>query len=194
VRVVAIPGSAGADRLAIRPYPAELEQAVSWQGQPLLVRPIRPDDAAAHIAFFQRLDPDDVRLRMFVRMREIDPAQLARFTQIDYDREMAFIATRTAADGNPETLGVARAIADPDNAKAEFAVIVRSDVKGQGLGTLLMQALVRYCRARGVGELTGEVLAENTRMRRLAADIGFLHTAADRDGLTLRLPLRELRE
>jgi acetyltransferase len=189
VRVVPTSSTSGADRLAIRPYPAELEQLMSWQGQPLLLRPIRPDDAAAHIAFFGRLDPDDVRLRMFVRVRELDPAQLARFTQIDYDREMAFIATRTATDGSAETLGVARAVADPDNAKAEFAVIVRSDLKGQGLGTLLMRALVGYCRARGVGELTGEVLVENTRMLRLAANFGFMRTAIDRDGLCLRLPL-----
>ncbi|MFL6675233.1 MAG: GNAT family N-acetyltransferase [Massilia sp.] len=190
VRVAASSSTSAADRLAIRPYPAELEQVVRWQGQPLLLRPIRPDDAAAHIAFFRQLDPEDVRLRMFVRVREVDPAQLARFTQIDYDREMAFIATRTGADGSAETLGVARAVADPDHAKAEFAVIVRSDLKGQGLGTLLMNALVAYCRARGVGELVGEVMLENTRMLRLAANFGFAHTAVDQHGLRLRLPLQ----
>jgi acetyltransferase len=86
-----------------------------------VLRPIRPEDSAAHVAFFNALTPEDVRLRMFGRMRELGPSQLARFTQIDYDREMAFIATRAGADGRPETLAVARIVADPDNETAEFA-------------------------------------------------------------------------
>jgi acetyltransferase len=163
------------DRLAIRPYPEELAQTVTWQGRPLTLRPIRPEDAPAHVAFFARLTPEDVRLRMFVRMRELSPSQLARFTQIDYDREMAFIATRTGADGTPETLGVARAVADPDNVKAEFAVTVRSDLKGQGLGTLLMRTLIDYCRKRGTQELVGEALTENTGILKLAERLGFSH-------------------
>jgi acetyltransferase len=192
VRVALSASAVGVDRLAIRPYPDELEKTVSWNGQPLLLRPIRPDDAAAHIAFFNRLDPEDVRMRMFVRMRELDPAQLARFTQIDYDREMAFIATRTLPDGTAETLGVARAVADPDNVSADFAVIVRSDLKGQGLGTLLMQMLIAYCRARGTRELVGDALAENTLIRRLARGLGFVCSRRDGDGVVrLRLPLQE---
>jgi acetyltransferase len=191
VRVAPAASASGIDRLAIRPYPDELEKTVSWHGQPLLVRPIRPDDAAAHIAFFNRLDPEDVRLRMFVRMREISPAQLARFTQIDYDREMAFIATRTLADGSAETLGVARAVADPDNLQADFAVIVRSDLKGQGLGVLLMQTLIAYCHARGTQELVGDVLAENAAMLRLARSLGFERAHEDADTVRVRLPLQQ---
>jgi acetyltransferase len=188
---VAPSGAAGVDRLAIRPYPEELEKAVSWHGQALLLRPIRPDDAAAHIAFFSRLDPEDVRMRMFVRMRELDPARLARFTQIDYDREMAFIATRTLPDGTAETLGVARAVADPDNVRAEFAITVRSDLKGQGLGTLLMQTLIAYCCARGTMELVGEALPENVLVLRLARSLGFECTHAVGEGVVrLRLPLQ----
>jgi acetyltransferase len=118
------------DRLAIRPFPAELEETVPWQGGTILLRPIRPEDGAAHVAFFNAMTPDDIRYRMFVRVRELQPAQLARFTQIDYDREMAFIATRPGADGQPETLGVGRVVADPDNMSAEFAVTVRSDLEG----------------------------------------------------------------
>jgi acetyltransferase len=191
-RVRVAPCSADcADRLAIRPYPEELEKTVSWHGQTLLLRPIRPDDAAAHIAFFNRLDPEDVRMRMFVRMRELDPAQLARFTQIDYDREMAFIATRTLPDGTAETLGVARAVADPDNIRADFAITVRSDLKGQGLGTLLMQTLIAYCRARGTLELVGEALSENILVLRLVRSLGFESThALGEDVLCLRLPLQ----
>jgi acetyltransferase len=161
------------DRLAIRPYPGQLERTVAWHGQPLTVRPIRPEDAPAHVAFFARLTPEDIRLRMFVGLRELSPAQLARFTQIDYDREMAFIATRTGPDGTQETLGVARAVADPDNVRAEFAVTVRSDLKGQGLGKLLMRTLIDYCRSRGTRELVGEALAGNSGILRLTAGLGF---------------------
>lgn len=191
VRVTPAATESGIDRLAIRPYPTELERTVSWHGQQLLLRPIRPDDAAAHIAFFNRLDPQDVRYRMFVRVREIDPAQLARFTQIDYDREMAFIVTRAVPGDTAETLGVARAVADPDNLTAEFAVIVRSDLKGQGLGTLLMQALIGYCQARGTRELVGEALAENTRVLQLARSLGFHCTPEGGAHIVrLRLPLQ----
>ena len=131
---IAPAGAAGQDRFAIRPYPEELEEWISWQGRKVLLRPIRPEDGAQHVEFFNALDPDDVRYRVFMRMREIQPSQLARLTQIDYDREMAFVAICEREPGCFETLGVVRAIADPDNVTAEFAIIVRSDLKGKGLG------------------------------------------------------------
>ncbi len=161
------------DRLAIRPYPAELEELVPWDGGQLLLRPIRPEDGQAHVAFFNALTPDDVRYRMFVRVRELQPAQLARFTQIDYDREMAFIATRPGPDGHPETLGVGRVVADPDNMSAEFAVTVRSDLKGKGLGIMLMHKLIAYCRARGTREIVGEALPQNSPVLGLVRKLGF---------------------
>jgi acetyltransferase len=165
------------DRLAIRPYPAELEETVDWHGEQLLLRPIRPEDGQAHIAFFNALTPDDVRYRMFVRVRELQPAQLARFTQIDYDREMAFIATRASsapdADGEQETLAVGRVVADPDNISAEFAVTVRSDLKGKGLGRMLMNKLIAYCRARGTREIVGEALPQNAPVIGLVKKLGF---------------------
>jgi len=161
------------DRLAIRPYPAELEELVPWQGGELLLRPIRPEDGAAHVAFFNALTPDDVRYRMFVRVRELQPAQLARFTQIDYDREMAFVAVRPGPDGRDETLGVGRVVADPDNISAEFAVTVRSDLKGKGLGVLLMNRLIAYCRARGTREIVGEALPQNAPVIGLVKKLGF---------------------
>ncbi|WUR11476.1 GNAT family N-acetyltransferase [[Empedobacter] haloabium] len=158
--------------LAIRPYPQALEETVAWQGMPLLLRPIRPEDAPAHVRFFAALDPDDVRMRFFTALRELPPAQLARLTQIDYDRAMAFIATRTGADGQAETLGVVRAVADPDNAQAEFAITIRSDLKGQGLGTILFRKLVEYFRDRGTAGLTGEALAENVGVQQLVKRFG----------------------
>ncbi|HEU4852071.1 MAG TPA: bifunctional acetate--CoA ligase family protein/GNAT family N-acetyltransferase [Telluria sp.] len=190
VRLVAqAPGTSGIDRLAIRPYPEELEEWITWQGQPILLRPIRPEDGPEHIAFFNALDPEDVRYRMFVRVRELQPSQLARFTQIDYDREMAFIAARQRADGSFETLAVARAIADPDNQVADFAVTVRSDIKGQGLGPILMRKLIDYCRDRGIRQLAGEALAHNTRMLQLARRMGFDLEPIDDETVGLRLDL-----
>ena len=169
------------DRLAIRPYPAELEEQVQWAGEALLLRPVRPEDGPAHIAFFNALTDEDVRYRMFVRVRELQPSQLARFTQIDYDREMAFIATRPDQNGLAETIGVARVVADPDNIQAEFAVTVRSDLKGHGLGQLLMEKLIDYCRRRGTREIVGEALPQNTRVIQLVRRLGFVVTRNDAD-------------
>ncbi|MBB3121647.1 bifunctional acetate--CoA ligase family protein/GNAT family N-acetyltransferase [Pseudoduganella violacea] len=169
--------------LAIRPYPQELEQDVAWQGETLLLRPIRPEDAPAHLRFFSALHADDVRMRFFTAMRELPPAQLARLTQIDYDRAMAFIATRSGADGQPETLGVVRAVADPDNQRAEFAIVVRSDLKGKGLGVVLFEKLVAYFRARGTRELWGETLSENAGMQRLIKRFGGTVTPSAETGI-----------
>jgi acetyltransferase len=191
VRVAPADQSANAlDRLAIRPYPPELEERIEWDGQPLLLRPIRPEDGPAHLAFFDALSADDVRYRMFVRVRELNPSQLARFTQIDYDREMAFIATRPGADGVAQTLGVARVVADPDNIEAEFAVTVRSDLKGHGLGRILMEKLIAYCRMRGTRAIVGEALPQNTRVIKLVSKLGFeVSKNPDDDTMQLRLPL-----
>jgi acetyltransferase len=181
----------GLARLAIRPYPQDLEQWITWQGGPVLLRPIKPEDGAEHIAFFSALDPGDVRLRMFAGMRELQPSQLARFTQIDYDREMAFIAVRRRVDGGYETLGVARVIADPDNVQAEFAVIIRSDLKGQGLGAVLMEKLIRYCCSRGTSEIVGEALPQNAGMLKLAQRFSFdIHRLPNSETVALRLDLR----
>jgi acetyltransferase len=168
----------GVDRFAIRPYPEELEEWIDWQGRPVLLRPIKPEDGAQHLEFFNALDAEDVRYRVFMRMRELQRSQLARLTQIDYDREMAFIATSERESGGVETLGVARAISDPDNIAAEFAIIVRSDIKGKGLGPILLKKLINYCRSRGTKELVGEALADNTRLRGLARRFGFVLTSS----------------
>jgi acetyltransferase len=172
----------GVDRFAILPYPAELARTVTWQKAPLLVRPIRPEDEPLHRAFIARLTPDDMRLRFFGPRRELPHTELARLVQIDYAREMAFVALRAGDDGVPETLGVSRAIADPDNVEAEFAVLVRSDLKGRGLGRLLMERLIEYQRAQGTARLVGYVLRENRPMRQLAARLGFVVDAKRSDG------------
>jgi acetyltransferase len=176
----------GADRFAIRPYPAELETHVAWGGTTLLVRPVKPEDGAQQSAFFDAMTADDLRDRMLIPARDLRPAQLARLTQIDYDREMAFVAVRTQLDGRAETLGIARAIADPDRRSAEFEVIVRSDLKGQGLGAILLQRLTDYSRARGIGRLVGVAHTGNARLFALARRQGFTLVPSS-DGRTTTL-------
>ncbi len=179
---------AGAARLAIRPYPRELEEDIElYRGLRAFVRPIRPEDDAAHEELFRRLEPEDVRFRFFNQVRQFPKSQRARFTQIDYDREMAFAAMREG-----EMLGVARAIVDPNGTRAEFAILVRSDLKGQGLGYALLEKLVRYCRERGVAEVIGHVLPDNERMLELAESLGFRRRTLLEDGVVeVRLSLAE---
>ena len=171
---------AGADNFAIRPYPADLVQTVPWHGRDLVLRPIRPEDEAQHLEFLQHLDDEDIRMRVFYSRRSIERSELARLTQIDYEREMAFVAV--AADpqdpaGKEQTLGVVRATADPDNTDAEFGIIVRSDLKGGGLGELLMRKLIDYQRARGTRRMVATVLSNNRRMLELAQSLGFVEDA-----------------
>ncbi|MEP7281362.1 MAG: GNAT family N-acetyltransferase, partial [Rubrivivax sp.] len=183
---------AGAGHFAIRPYPRQLEEQFDWQGRTITLRPIRPEDEAPHLAFLRRLDPEDVRLRVFYSRRTIEHSELARLTQIDYDREMAFVATTTGADGEPETLAVVRAAADPDNEAAEFGIVVRSDLKGAGLGTRLMHKLIHYLRAHGTQRLTALVLNENQRMLGLGRRLGFSVGPRTVDGTrTMELALQD---
>ena len=114
-----------------------------------------------------------MRLRVFYSRRSIEHTELARLTQIDYEREIAFIATEPGPDGDEQTLGVVRAAIDPDNVEAEFGIVVRSDLKGAGLGELLMHKLVRTLRERGTRRVVATVLAENSRMLDLARELGF---------------------
>jgi acetyltransferase len=159
--------------MSIRPYPAELEEWIVFGSRPVLLRPVRGEDEPQHREFLGRITPEDMRYRFFRARREFDHAELASLTQIDYDREMAFIATAPNEEGVAETLGVSRVVAVPDNTSAEFALLVRSDLKGGGLGRALLEKLIRYCRTRGTRELTGDVLAGNVRMLRLATALGF---------------------
>jgi len=165
----------GAARLAIRPYPQELEECVRLKdGRQVLLRPIRPEDEPKHWEFLSKVDAEDLRFRFFGYVSQLPRSEMIRLTQIDYNREMAFIATTEGQEqGESETLGVVRAMTDPDNETAEFAVLVRSDIKGQGLGRLLMEKLVRYFRSRGTRVIVGEALMQNRAMAGLAKAVGF---------------------
>lgn len=180
----------GTERFAIRPYPSELEERVEFAGTTVLLRPIRPEDFAQHCRFLARITPEDMRARFFAGIRELSERDRAYLTQIDYEREMAFIAVAEGERGVAETLGVARASTDPENADTEFAVLVRSDLKGQGLGARLLGKLIRYCRERGTQRMTGEVLSENTPMLQLARSLGFRIEPKERGFLELTLELR----
>ena len=124
--------------------------------------------------FLQHLDPEDIRMRVFYSRRTMERSELARLTQIDYTREMAFIAIAPGPDGQPQTQGVVRAMADPDNNSAEFGIIIRSELKGDGLGRLLMNKLIAYQRSQGTQQLVATVLRENHRMVDLAHSLGFV--------------------
>jgi acetyltransferase len=157
-------------RLAIAPYPVELVEHSVLGGEAMTIRPIRPEDAQAHTAFFARLSPQDIRYRFFSAMRALSPEQTARLTQIDYDREMAFIAVR---DTTGETVGVARLACDVDMRSGEFAVIVQADMKGRGLATLLVRRLIDWGRAQGLREVEGQILADNQPMLAFIRHLGF---------------------
>ena len=172
---------AGAKHFAIQPYPQGLVETWPLQGQPVTLRPIRPEDEPQHRAFLEAMDPEDIRLRIFYSRRSIEHSELARLTQIDYAREMAFIATRHIEGDGEETLGAVRATIDPDNIAAEFGVIVRSDTKGSGLGTKLMEKLIAYLRQRGTQRIVGTVLRENKGMLELAKRLGFEESANPSD-------------
>ncbi len=162
-----------ASRLAIRPYPAELEEPMTFDGQTLQVRPIQPEDEPRLRQFFSDADPADVRLRFFMARRVWVHSELARFSQIDYDREMTFVALATQNGAEPRIVGEVRTVTDPDNCQSEFAIMVDSKIKGKGLGRALMDKMIRYLRGRGTERLVGECLQYNDAMAGLARSVGF---------------------
>ena len=164
----------GAQRLAIRPYPRELEELLTLpDGHSMLLRPIRPEDEPAFHKLFASLTAEEVLLRFLNPMKALPHALAARLTQIDYDREMALVLEGKNPDGEPELYGGVRIIADPDNERAEFAVLLRGDMTGSGLGPMLMRRIIDYARNRGIGEIYGEVLRENQAMLKLCQVFGF---------------------
>ncbi len=157
--------------MAMRAYPSEWMKDVEVAGVgPVRLRPIRPEDERLYHEFFQNVTPEDQRLRFFNAQPEISRKFLARLTQIDYAREMAFVAL---AKDTGKLLGVARFIADPDYTRGEYAVLVRSDLKSRGLGWQLMQHLIAYAQSEGLEQLFGTVLTENTTMLHMCAVLGF---------------------
>lgn len=170
---VHLPGEAVAP-LAILPYPQALEERITLSGVPLQLRPIRPEDGERLRAFYEQASPRDLSLRFFHARREVPVSELARYSQIDYDREMTFVALAppVAGEGAP-MVGEARAVCDPDNQVAEFAVQVATGWQGRGLGEALMAKLLDWLRARGTARVVGQCRGENAGMQALAQRLGF---------------------
>jgi acetyltransferase len=169
----------GHPRFAIRPYPAEWERHRDLSdGTALLIRPIRPEDERLCSVFFARVTSDDLRLRFFAPIKEFNHAFIARTTQLDYARAMAFVAIEQATG---DLLGIGRLHANANYDTAEYAVLVRSDVKGRGLGWLLMQTILEYARSEGLYRIEGQVLNENTTMLTMCRELGFSITPDPND-------------
>jgi len=163
-----------AERLAIRPYPKELEEIITLaDGQRVLLRPIRPEDEPGFLKLFSGLTPEQVRFRFLNPIKALPHTLAARLTQIDYDREMALVLAGRGLSGEAELYGSVRIIADPDNERAEFAVLLRPDMIGLGLGPLLLRRIIEHARSRGISEVFGEVLEDNTTILRLCEALGF---------------------
>ena len=169
-------------RLAICPYPAELEQPIDLpDGQTLLLRPIRPEDEPAFQRLFASLPPEDIRLRFLHPMKMLPKDLAARLTQINYDREMALVLTDGDTPRGGDFFGVVRLCADPDNEKAEFAILLGREKTGLGLGPMLMRRIIDYARTRGIRHIFGEVLNDNRSMLALCNALGFKRRRAPDD-------------
>ena len=183
-----------ASGLAIRPYPRELEERVILKdGSPALFRPILPEDEPLLKAFILKVTKEDLYYRYFSEINEFTHEDLANMTQIDYDREMAFVAIRTVNNEN-EIIGVTRAVSDPDNIDAEFSVLVRSDLKGLGLGRRLLDKMIHYAAEHGLQRLTGITMPNNRGMITLARKLEFDVDIQIQDGIVnLSLTLEKTR-
>jgi len=163
-----------ADRLAIHPYPRELEQTLSLpDGQQFLIRPVKPEDENSFVRLFAKLSPEEIHMRFLHPMKTLSHDLAARLTQIDYDREMALVVEGDAVEGGRELLGGVRISGDPDKTEAEFAIMLLRRVTGIGLGPLLLRIIINYARKKGFAKLFGEVLVENSQMLRLARALNF---------------------
>ena len=178
------------DRLAIRPYPKSLEETLRLDnGTTFRLRPILPEDEPALLASFKNLHPDEIRFRFLSPMRNLTHQLAARLTQIDFDREMALVLTDPGTPGTTGIYGVVRLTADPDNERAEFAIIVRHDMTHLGLGTTLMQRIIAYARSRGIQTLWGITLRDNRAMRGLARTLHFVESQDPDDPALVKMSL-----
>ena len=178
--------------LPIRPYPADWERAfTATTGEHYLVRPIKPADIALYPDFLAATSPTDLRLRFHTPRSHFPEPLLKRFTQIDYEREMAFIALDVTTGA---MAGVARLATDPSHVAGEFGVLVRTDLKGRGLGSRLLSLLVDYARGEKLEAIQGFVLSENTSMLKLSREQGFVpSTLPEEPGVVLvSLQLRDV--
>jgi acetyltransferase len=154
-------------------YPADL--VTHWQapdGTPVTIRPVRAEDAEIGRAFVHGLSDEARYLRFMSALKELTPAMVKRFTEIDYEREMALVAVMTEG-GREVQIAVARYVMNADERSCEFAIVVADRFHGKGLGQYLMLQLITLARARHLTHMTGYILARNARMLALAETLGF---------------------
>jgi acetyltransferase len=168
-------GVDGYSHMAIHPYPIELVSDVTLRdGTALHVRPIRPEDAELEREFVDRLSEETRFFRFFYRLHELTPGMLARFTQIDYDRELALVAVHEEGGGSRRIVGVARYITNPDQESCEFAVVVADEWQGRGVAGVLMGRILAIAKRRGLKRVEGAVLRNNHNMLKFTTALGFV--------------------
>ncbi len=181
----------GHPRFAIFPYPTEWERTIALSdGGKAFIRPVRPEDDALFRAFFARVTDDDLRLRFFQSVKHFSHEFIARLTQLDYARSIALVAIDPK---NGDMLGAVRLHADADYNRGEYGILIRSDLKGHGIGWKLMQIMIEYARWQGLNLVEGQVLRENTTMLAMCQSLGF-KVKADPDDATIMnvtLPVNE---
>lgn len=177
----------GNPRFSVAPYPSEWErELVVKDGWTVQVRPVRPEDEPLYAEFFTRITPEDLRLRFFAPVKDFSHAFIARLTQIDYARAMAFIVCDPATG---QMLGGVRIHSDADHREGEYAILLRSDLKGRGLGRALMRLIIEYAAEDGLERISGQVLRENRAMLDMVEDLGFTVTADPDDPEIKRVTL-----
>jgi acetyltransferase len=173
----------GHPRFAVRPYPKEWERRFELPGHRVFVRPVRPEDEPLFVEFFKHVTVEDLRLRFFAPVKDFSHAFIARLIQIDYARSIAFMAVDEATG---EMMGAVRLHADANNETGEYAILLRSDLKGIGLGWRLMQLMIEWARHEGLQHVEGQVLRENLVMLEMCAALGF-EIRSDRDDPDLKV-------
>jgi acetyltransferase len=167
--------------MAIHPYPSHLTSGFQLpNGRDIVIRPIRPEDAEIEETFVRNLSAESKYFRFMQSLQELTPEMLVRFTQIDYDREMAFIAT-TEVSGKEAEIAVGRYVTNPDGKSCEFAIVVGDDWRRMGIGTRIMMALVEVAKLKGLVTMEGEIITENSKMLSLARKLGFAIRPMDDD-------------
>src|SRR6516165_4582655 len=150
---------------------SELRETIRG-GERVLIRRVRPEDMALYPDFLHNVSAEDLRLRFFARIAELSAAEADKLSHLDYSHEMAFIALD---EDTGQMLGLVRLIDELDEKTAEFAILVRSRLKGHGLGWLLMRHVIAYAKEKELRRVYGDVLVENATMLQMCAELGF-HT------------------
>jgi len=176
--------------MAIHPYPNELIQTIETpKGLNIEIRPIRPEDAELELDFVKNLSKRSRYLRFMNSLQTLTPKMLSRFTQIDYDREMAFIALTQDANDNTIEIGVTRYTTNPDGKSCEMAIVVRDDYQHKGVASALLNSLIQHAKLKGLSKMEGEVLSENSTMLSLLKEYNFKLKTMEEDRNIVQIEL-----